>query len=115
MVYIKDIFKASVCSFCDNIYEYNSLSENKFVKHFQSYLLEEDLQSCLEMCTSEIVFDMQIIEKVCDELYLQSYKNFEIEDIIDDCKNAYLKTIEKDKTIDIKAFINNLSEVFSKK
>ena len=115
MVYIKDIFKASVCSFCDNIYEYNSLNENKFVKHFQSYLLEEDLQGCLEMCTAEIEFDMKIIEKVCDELYLQSYNHFEIEDIIEDCKNAYLKTIGKDKTIDIKAFINNLSEVFSKK
>ena len=115
MVYIKDIFKASVCSFCDNIYEYNSLNENKFVKHFQSYLLEEDLQGCLEMCTSEIEFDMKIIEKVCDELYLQSYNHFEIEDIIEDCKNAYLKTIGKDKTLDIKAFINNLSEVYSKK
>lgn len=115
MVYIKDIFKASVCSFCDNIYEYNSLNENKFVKYLQSYLLEEDLQGCLEICTSETVFDIQNIEKACNKLYLQSYKHFEIEDIIDDCKNAYLQTIEKDKTIDIKAFVNNLSEIFSKK
>lgn len=115
MVYIKDIFKASVCSFCDNIYEYNSLNENKFVKYLQSYLIEEDLQGCLEICTSEIVYDIQNIEKTCDKLYLQSNRHFEIEDIIDDCKNAYLQTIEKDKTIDIKAFVNNLSEIFSKK
>ena len=30
MFNIKEIFKASVCSFCENIYEYNSIDEEDF-------------------------------------------------------------------------------------
>ena len=30
MLYIKDIFKACVCSFCENIYEYDSIDSGGF-------------------------------------------------------------------------------------
>lgn len=114
MVYIKDIFKASVCSFCENIYEYNSIDENDFVKYLHSYLLEEDLQGCLELCTSEVIYDIENIENICDNLYLLKYKLFNEEDIIDICKNAYLQTLERDKTINVEAFVDNLAKEFSK-
>ena len=34
MLYIKDIFKACVCSFCENIYEYDSIDEKDFIESF---------------------------------------------------------------------------------
>ena len=51
MFNIKEIFKASVCSFCENIYEYNSIDEQDFIKSLRVFLQEEDLQGCLELCT----------------------------------------------------------------
>ena len=38
MFNIKEIFKASVCSFCENIYEYNSIDEGDFIKSFKYFL-----------------------------------------------------------------------------
>ena len=74
---------------------------------------EEDLQGCLEICTSEIAYDINNIENVCDNLYLLKYKQFKEEDIIDICKNAYMQTLEKDKTINVEVFVDNLTKVFS--
>ena len=70
MFNIKEIFKASVCSFCENIYEYNSIDEQEFIKSLRVFLQEEDLQGCLELCTSEISYDIENIENICDNLYL---------------------------------------------
>ena len=112
MLSIKEIFKASVCSFCENIYEYNSIDEKDFIKSLKYFLHEEDLQGCLEVCTSEIAYDTVNIENVCDDLYLLKYRHFEERDIIDICKNAYLQTLEKDKTINVDALVDNLSKEF---
>ena len=38
-----------------------------------------------------------------------------LNEMLADITNKQIKTIEKDKTIDIKAFVDNLSEIFSKK
>lgn len=113
MFNIKEIFKASVCSFCENIYEYNSIDEQEFIKSLRVFLQEEDLQGCLELCTSEISYDIENIENICDNLYLLKYKQFEERDIIDVCKNAYWLTLEKDKTINVEAFVDNLAKAFS--
>ena len=113
MFNIKEIFKASVCSFCENIYEYNSIDEQEFIKYLRVFLQEEDLQGCLELCTSEISYDIENIENICDNLYLLKYKQFEERDIIDVCKNAYWLTLEKDKTINVEAFVDNLAKAFS--
>ena len=112
MFNINEIFKASVCSFCENIYEYNSIDERDFIKSFKYFLHEEDLQGCLEVCTSEIAYDIDNIENVCDNLYLLKYSHFEEKDIIDVCKNAYLQTLERDKTINVESFVDNLSKEF---
>ena len=69
MFNIKEIFKASVCSFCENIYEYNSIDEGDFIKSLKYFLQEEDLQGCLEVCTSEIAYDINNIENVCEIVY----------------------------------------------
>lgn len=114
MFNIKEIFKASVCSFCENIYEYNSIDEGDFIKSFKYFLHEEDLQGCLEDCTSEIAYDIDNIENICDNLYLLKYKQFEERYIINVCKNAYCLTLEKDKTINVEAFVDNLVTEFSK-
>lgn len=114
MLYIKDIFKASVCSFCVNVYEYASIDENDFIKSLKSFLTEDDLQECLEICTSEINYDIKNVENVCDNLYLVKQKRYETEDIIDNCKNAFLQTLGKDKTINVEAFVDNLALEFSK-
>ena len=110
MFNIKEIFKASICSFCENIYEYNSIDERDFIKSFKYFLHEEDLQGCLEVCTSEIAYDIENIE---NDLYLLKYKQFEEKDIIAICKNAYWLTLEKDKTINVEAFVDNLAKAFS--
>ena len=72
---------------------------------------EEDLQGCLELCTSEISYDIENIENICDNLYLLEYKQFEERDIIDVCKNAYWLTLEKDKTIKVEAFVVTTSAI----
>ncbi len=114
MLYIKDIFKASVCSFCENIYEYNSIDTNEFLKLLKSFLREEDLQECLELCTSDVIYDINNIENICDNLYLLNYKKFEEENTVDICRKAYIQTLEKDKTINVEAFVDNLTKEFSK-
>ena len=45
---------------------------------------------------------------------ISKYKNFEINDVIDTCNDAYKNTIEKDKTINIEAFVDNLAKEFTK-
>ena len=35
---------------------------------------------------------------------------FEEYEVIEPCKSAYLKTLEKDKTINIEAFVDNLTQ-----
>ena len=114
MLYIKDIFKACVCSFCENIYEYDSIDEKDFIESLKSFCNEVDLQNCLETCTSETNYDIENINNICDSLSISKYKNFEINDVIDTCKNAYKNTIEKDKTINIEAFVDNLAKEFTK-
>ena len=114
MLYIKDIFKACVCSFCDNIYEYDSIDDKDFIESFKSFCNEIDLQTCLETCTSEINYDIENIDNVCGSLPIYRYKCFEISDILDVCNNAYRNTIEKDKTINVEAFVDNLAKEFTK-
>ena len=114
MLYIKDIFKAGVCSFCENIYEYNSIDTNEFMKSLKYYLKEKNLQECLECCTADVAYDTENIENICDNLYVLKYKQFKEDDIVNICKNAFIQTIEIDKTINVEAFVDNLTKCFSK-
>ena len=113
MLYIKDIFKACVCSFCENVYEYNSIDINEFIKSLKHFFEEEDLQECLECCTANVAYDAENIENICDNLYLFKYKHFKEDDIVNICKNTFMQTIEIDKTINVEAFVDNLAKSFS--
>lgn len=114
MLYINDLFKACVCSFCENIYEYNSIDEKDFTKSLKLFLEEDNLQECLEICTSEVIYDIQNIENICSN-FLFKNKRFELENAIPCCENAYLKTIQIDKTINVEAFVDNLTKEFNNK
>lgn len=110
MLYIKDILQASVCSFCENIYEDNSLDENEFIKYLNDFMPEENIQECLKSCTADIAYDIKNIDNICDNLLWTKHKMFEEYEVIEPCKSAYLKTLEKDKTINIEAFVDNLTQ-----
>lgn len=114
MLYIKDIFKASVCSFCENIYEYDSLDENEFIEYLKFFSQEDNLEKCLEYCTADIIYDIENIDNVCNDALLQTDKLFNANDVIEPCKSAYLKTLKEDKTINVEAFVNNLAQEFLK-
>ena len=111
---IKEILKASVCGFCENIYEDNSIDENEFIRYLLDFLYDDYLEECLELITADISYDIENIDNICnDKLYLLKNKHFEdIREIIEHCKNAYLKTLKEDKTINTEAFVDNLTEEF---
>lgn len=111
MFNIKEIFKASVCSFCENIYEYESIDEKEFEERLKEFINEENLDECLERCTEDIYYDVEHINNVCDN---NKYKKFEIGDIWNPCNKAFLTTIYKDKTINVEAFVENLCKEFRK-
>ena len=48
MFNIKEIFKASVCSFCENIYEYNSIDEEDFIKSLNITKIREYIYKDIE-------------------------------------------------------------------
>ena len=81
-----------------HIFQYN--------KNQKKYEIKDDLYKILSKIRKNI-------ENICDNLYLLNYKQFEERDIIDVCKNAYWLTLEKDKTINVEAFVDNLAKVFS--
>ncbi|MFR8234136.1 MAG: hypothetical protein ACLVA2_07050 [Clostridia bacterium] len=64
--------------------------------------------------TSDITYDIEDIDNVCNNLRVLSHRNFEINDVIDNCIKAYKNTIERDKTINIEAFVDNLYKEFRK-
>ena len=64
--------------------------------------------------TNTTNYDIDNINNICNNLPISKYKGFEIDDVIDICKNAYKNTIEKDKTINIEAFVDNLAKEFTK-
>lgn len=116
IVNIKDIFKASVCSFCENIYEYDSIDEKDFVKELKYFFTEDDLQDCLEACTEDVTYDIVNIDNICrDKLYILEYKKFDTENVTNNCINAFRKTLGEDKTINVEAFVDNLTNEFLKK
>ena len=114
MLCIKDILKASVCSFCVTIYEYNSIDADEFIENLKLVFKEKDLQQYLMICTANIAYDIVNIENVSNSLYSLKNKQFKENSVIDICKNAYIETIEKDKTINVEAFVDNLAKKFPK-
>lgn len=114
MLCIKDIFKACVCSFCTNIYEHDSIAEEDFIAYFRMFCKEENLQECLRNTTSEVLYDIENINNVCNSLLVSRFKEFESYEIEEQCLAAFKKTVNKDKTINVEAFVDNLAREFNK-
>ena len=104
---IKDIMKIGVCSLCENIYEYNSLEENEFLNFLDIFLIEEDLDECLERSTDGVTYDIENIENIYEN-NSNKYKNYTTDELKVICKIAFKKTIEENKTINVEAFIDNI-------
>lgn len=113
---IAEILKASVCSFCENIYEDNSIDECNFERYLLEFINDADLEEDLKRSTADTCYDVINIENTCrDRLFFLKNKNFsDIEEIKEHCNNAYLMTLTTDKTINIEAFVENLADEFSK-
>ena len=80
---IKEILKASVCGFCENIYEDNSIDENEFIRYLLDFLYDDYLEECLELITADISYDIENIDNICnDKLYLLKNKHFEVFSIL---------------------------------
>lgn len=114
MLCIKDIFKACVCSFCENIYEYDSIDEGNFIAYFRMFCKAENLQGCLKITTSDVSYDIENINNVCNSLLISHFKEFDTYEIEEHCLAAFNKTINKDKTINVEAFVDNLAREFNK-
>ena len=113
MWHIKEVLKASVCSFCETVYEYDSLEETEFIDGLIRFLNEYDLDDCLNACTEGILYDTGDIENICrDKLYSIAHLRLDEEIIIKKCKNAFLRTLNVDKTINVEAFVDNIAGSF---
>ena len=77
--------------------------------------IKENLQECLKMSTKNIDYDIGNIDNICDSLptYL-NIKNITLDKITTNCINAYICTLNNDKTINIEAFVDNLVCTFIK-
>ncbi len=116
MWYIKEIMKASVCSFCETIYEYESLEVTEFIEGVRRFINEINLDDCLEACMDNVKYDIKNIDNICnDALYLLERKGFEIKDVLKSCDKAFRKTLYVDNTINIEAFVDNMAAEFRKK
>ena len=114
MLCINDIFKACVCSFCTSIYEYDSIDEGDFIAYFRMFCKEEDLQECLRITTSGVLYDIENINNVCDSLLISHLKKIESYEIEEQCLAAFNKTVNKDKSINVEVFVDNLAREFNK-
>lgn len=111
MWYIKEILKASVCSFCETVHEYESLEIIEFIDGVKRFLEEENLEDCLIACTEGIAYDTENINNICrDSLYFLKTKMLDKDSIIDICKKSFSKTIEIDKTTNVEAFVDNITK-----
>lgn len=109
---IKDILKASACSFYENIYEYYSLDVDKFLENLNSFLLELDLQSRLDTSNVGLIYDIKNIDNICNNTKFRR-DSFEYDQIVDGCRAAYLHTLKCAKTINIESFVDNLAKEFT--
>lgn len=107
---IKEIMKAGVCSFCETVYEYESLNKIEFLEGFINFINEIDLDYCLESNTQDITYDTNLITNLCKNLY-KDIKFNDITKITELMGIAFDTTIFKDSTINVEAFTENSFKV----
>ena len=113
MYSIEKILKSSICAFSEVVYDCDTLEEGIFYRALDSYLLETDIDKCLETSTASSEYDTGNIKELLNNTELKS-KSYEYDTIIANCKKAFSDTIFKDKTINLEAFIDNLVKEFKR-
>ena len=64
---LKNVIIACICSYCENIYEYNTIDSNKFVNLLKYFLTEDNLEDCLETCIHYTKLDCKYIDNICND------------------------------------------------
>ena len=113
MFKLKHILKACVCSFCKNIYEYDCIDENEFLEFLKEFLSKDDLQAFLKSYSADANYDYIDIDNIVNNLKSKN-KKYNVEETMNFCKLAFLRTIQTDKTIEIQALVDNVTKEFTK-
>lgn len=110
----KTILEASVASFCETIYTYESLDSEEFGRTLFDLLVSTDLHAILVEDCMDIDFDIMYIQNVYNN---SKWKNesFETDKVMNYCLVAFDYTTTVDKTINVEAFVDNLVQNFSNK
>ncbi len=110
---IKNILEANICAFGQTLFDMHSLEDDEFYRALESYLIDNNLDDMLEEYSYELEYDINDIKNKCNK---SSNKNKEWDyiDIMNCCRVAFIKTITRDKTIDVEAFIDNILDEFNK-
>lgn len=108
---IRNIMQIGVCSFCENIYQYDSLDEKEFENYVECFINEEFIEDCLERSTDGVIYDIENIENIY-ESNSNRYKKYNTEELKSICIKAFRRTIDEDKTINVEAFVENLIKEF---
>jgi len=110
---IENILNASLCAFGQNTFDLYSLEEEEFIRALDYFLNEFNLESMLEDYTYEFDYDIDAIKKAKQRIKCKNM-DFDYVGIMNCCRQAYVKTIFEDKTIDAEAFVDNLVKEFNK-
>ena len=113
MYSIEKILKSSICAFSEVVYDCDTLEEGVFYRALDGYLLETNIDKCLEECTASSEYDIGNIKELINNTELKS-KSYEYDTVIANCRKSFSDTIFKDRTINLEAFIDNLVKEFKR-
>ena len=110
---LKKILEANICAFGQTIFDMFSLEDDEFYRALDYYITNNNFEEMLEEYAYQFDYDLDDIKNLCNQ---SNYKNKEWNyiDIMNCCRLAFIKTIAKDKTIDVEAFIDNITNEFNK-
>lgn len=110
---LKNILEANICAFGQTIFDMFSLEDDEFSRALDYHITDNNFKEMLEEYAYQFEYDLDNIKNISNK---SIYKNKEWNyiDIIAYCRQAFIKTITEDKTIDVEAFIDNIVNEFNK-
>ena len=107
MTEIKRAIISNVCSFYEVVHEELSLNEREFAYRVDTMLVEIlNLEEYIQQSDIGTIYDIEEINEISKNIKLK--KKYTDEEIIKIGTKAFAQTIEKDKTINVEAFVDNL-------
>lgn len=110
---IEEILKANICAFGQTIFDMLSLEEDEFSRALNYYIEDNNFEEALEEYAYEFDYDLYNIKNISRRKNF-SKKEFDYMDVISCSIKAYLKTINKDKTISAEALVDNILDELKK-